>query len=118
MFGKPPLNNVSSSTHAQLQKSRAVRLAGCFANMYRLPNFYTGCRAHRVLTPSKHAEGSVLSFSEETKEGARVRAAVVDALQSSREMIEPFLTSPWDDYCRAMRMSGTWGGAGFKFPLP
>ena len=36
---------------------------------------------------------------------------MVTALQDARNDIEPFLTMPWDVYCRNMQKSGTWGGS-------
>jgi hypothetical protein len=59
------------------------------------------------------AEGRILSSIEETDAAAQVRSSVVDALQDSRESIEPFLTMPWDTYCKNMAASGTWGGVCF-----
>jgi hypothetical protein len=53
----------------------------------------------------------VLTAKEETHEAARVRAEVVQALQGARTMMEPFLTVPWDAYCKNMALPGTWGGA-------
>jgi OTU-like cysteine protease len=61
--------------------------------------------------PLAFAEGRILSSDEETAAAATVRADIVSALHDQREMIEPFLTMPWDVYCRNMASSGTWGGA-------
>ena len=58
-----------------------------------------------------YADHRILSAQEETKGAEEVRHAVVTALQDARDDIEPFLTMPWDVYCRNMRKSGTWGGA-------
>jgi hypothetical protein len=67
---------------------------------------------HAWLTsPHACAEGRILSKDEETAAAATVRADIVSALHDQREMIEPFLTMPWDVYCRNMASFGTWGGA-------
>ena len=58
-----------------------------------------------------HADGKLLSRQEEGTAAAQVRQKVVDALQRQRSDIEPFLTMPWDVYCKNMATPGTWGGA-------